>query len=501
MAKTRTKAAKKGKVAKSSRKKARAVKPLAAAPTTKGIQAWQDDPMGLPGTINRPVPNLGQGALRFKIKGPAVAAGSYQIGTPQFRYWTAAEAVRRGADFWTSLGVTAWQSDVGSVLPIGLDEGNDLNAYYDRTELAFFHASVNGSIVYSGESPDVVCHELGHACLDAHRPELFEAHFIEVGAFHESFGDISAILSALQLPSVQSAALAKLKSGSASVVSRCAEQLGWAIRQTDPQAVDPDCLRNASNKFKYVDPNTLPDSAPANKLCAEVHSFSRVFTGAFYDSLCGMLTVQSSSPTAKHLLAATRDYAALILDATAAAPIRPNFFAQVAARMVDADTARFQGKYRKVLVKAFSDHQILAAHLTDSVGAAPKPLQRAAAAFALRANIHTDTHDVILPASQFGLPGGQLIVSAPVESPTPLTMGMAELRGSALRQGHIEESVTRFVSMLRAHNRIAVPGETKRSLTAGPHGKLKTHRLVKSARGYKLERQLFLCGCSRRPIA
>src|SRR5690349_20685458 len=117
MAKTRTKAGKKRTTAKSRPKKAHAAKPMAAVPTAKGIQAWQDDPMGLPSTINRPVPKLGQGALKFKIKGPAVPAAPYQTGTPQFRYWTAAEAVRRGADFWTSMGVTAWQSDVGSVLP------------------------------------------------------------------------------------------------------------------------------------------------------------------------------------------------------------------------------------------------------------------------------------------------------------------------------------------------------------------------------------------------
>ena len=117
-------------------------------------------------------------------------------------YWTAAEAVRRGGDFWASKGITKWKSSVGSILPVGLDEGDDLNAFYDRSELAFFHASVGGKMIYSAESPDVVCHELGHACLDAHCPALWNAHYIEVGSFHESFGDMSAILSALQLPSV-----------------------------------------------------------------------------------------------------------------------------------------------------------------------------------------------------------------------------------------------------------------------------------------------------------
>jgi hypothetical protein len=53
-----------------------------------------------------------------------------------------------------------------------------------------------------------VCHELGHALLDSFKPQLFDAASIEVAAFHESFGDMSAILSALQLPGVREGVLA-----------------------------------------------------------------------------------------------------------------------------------------------------------------------------------------------------------------------------------------------------------------------------------------------------
>ncbi len=168
--------------------------------------AWQDDPLSKMPAIAQPVPNLNKPPLRFKIKGPALKPGIYPAGSPGFRYWAAAEALRRGGDFWAPiLGVKRWQP--GPVLQVGLDEGVDFNAYYDRTELAFFHDTADGQIVYSGESPDIVCHEMGHACLDAHRPQLWDTPFIETGAFHESFGDMSAILSALQLPSVRTAAL------------------------------------------------------------------------------------------------------------------------------------------------------------------------------------------------------------------------------------------------------------------------------------------------------
>src|SRR5262249_30524837 len=82
---------------------------------------------------------------------------------------------------------------------VDLDFGVDLNAFYDREGLKFFHGSGAGRTVFSGESPDIVCHELGHALLDSFKPQLFDAASIEVAAFHESFGDMSAILSALQL--------------------------------------------------------------------------------------------------------------------------------------------------------------------------------------------------------------------------------------------------------------------------------------------------------------
>jgi hypothetical protein len=38
--------------------------------------------------------------------------------------------------------------------------------------------------------------------------------------------------------------------------------------------------------------------APASQLSSEPHSFSRVFTGAFYESLVGMLAAVASNPSA-----------------------------------------------------------------------------------------------------------------------------------------------------------------------------------------------------------
>src|SRR5947209_2623599 len=136
---------------------------------------------------------------------------------------------------------------------------------------------------------------MGHAILDSIKPELWDG-LQEAAAFHEGFADVSAILSALQLPSLRATILTHTGGHlyRSSRLSRLAEQLGSAIRAQEPDAVDPDCLRNAVNSFTYDDPIELPQMAPASQLSSEPHSFSRVFTGAFFESLAGMLHAKAA---------------------------------------------------------------------------------------------------------------------------------------------------------------------------------------------------------------
>src|SRR5215471_16379069 len=272
-----------------------------AADSAAVVACWEDDP-GDPDTqpalipINVPVPDPAAGSLPFKISGAAPAPKVYRPGTPEFLYYAAASALRRTSDFWAPIlpKDTTWQ--VGKTLPVDLDSGVDLNAFYTRGDggdapgLHFFHQSVSSRVYFSGESPDVACHEMGHAVLDALRPQLFDAQTIEAAAFHESFGDMSAMLSALQVPSFRQALLSDTGGtiNRSSRLSRLAEQLGAAIRVGHPDAVDPACLRNAANSFFYKNPQDLPPGAPASQLSSEPHSFSRVFTGTFLDRLAGI---------------------------------------------------------------------------------------------------------------------------------------------------------------------------------------------------------------------
>jgi hypothetical protein len=317
--------------------------------------------------------------LPTKITHPALGppASTFPSGSADFRYWTASEALRRGSDFWGAIAPRlSWQ--VGAILPVDLDRGVDLNAFYDRVGLRFFHARAGGRTVYSGESPDVVCHELGHAILDAIKPQLWNAASTEVAAFHESFGDISALLCALQLQTLRIAVLTETANAvyRTSRLSRLAEQLGWAIRQSNPTAAEPDCLRNAVNSFFYRDPTSLPPQAPASSLSSEPHSFSRVFTAAIFEGLANMFQTRPTQDE-QNLLHASEDAARILIAAVRSTNVVPDFYSQVAAHMLDVVLSQFgDTKYEQALRSAFVRHGILppamAIDVAATVTAAPE---------------------------------------------------------------------------------------------------------------------------------
>lgn len=425
------------------------------------IRAWQDDPGASEGgaqPVEADAPSLAKNRLPITIEGMGPAPGLYDVGTSEFRYWVAAEALGRSAVLWGSLlpdGVT-WVKTNGRRLPIGLDEGEDLNAYYDRRGLHFFHATVAGRMVYSGESPDVCAHELGHAVLDALRPQLWSASFIEAGAFHESFGDMSALLAGLQLPSMREAVLAETSGRlyRTSRLSRVAEQLGWAIRQMHPDAVPPDCLRNAVNSFFYQDPSTLPPTAPASSLSSEPHSFSRVFTAAFLEAMAGMHCLQAA-PDEAGLLQASIDAGQLLVDAVATSPLVPSYFSQIAAHMVEADAQRFGGRYARALKSGFVKHGILSLESVNAVTRSPVGAPRVRAQALVGSRGATNQPMVPLAGQRYGLTE-DLLVPALTETKRFSVRGSGPDFRSVESPSH-DEAARSFVEDLFRRQKVDMP--------------------------------------------
>ena len=452
-----------------------------------GIAAWEDDPHATPAArpVSRPVPSLDHAGLPLAIVGTQPAPRTYATGTHGFRYWSAADSLARSVRCWERAVPAGTRWHHRRSLGVDLDAGDDLNAYYDRQELCFFHARVGGVTVYSGESPDVVCHELGHALLDAVRPQLWNAASIEVASFHESFGDISAILSAFELPSVRDDVLGATggRVSRASRVSRLAEQLGWAIRQSHPDAVDPDCLRNAVNSFFYRQPEGLPPMAPASALSSEPHSFSRVFTGAWLESLAGMLEVRG--PGADALSGAAVDAGRLLAEAASAARISSNYFAQVASELLAADQRLTRGEYRTAIRRAFVGRGILSmssAAAAERRGEAPGAGRRPRAA-------PLQTLDVPIDGRAFGLRFRRLLVEAPIGA------GRWSARSAAADLGPLaaatpERASRAFVEDLLRRGRVDTGALVPRVRAVARAGRT-THALVRAGDGARLIRRLF----------
>lgn len=458
------------------------------------VQAWEDDPGAPPYArtpITRPLPDLQALPLPLHIEEAAPAQGDGRPGTAEFRYWTAADALRRASDYWGSLlpQGTGWHPTVGDRLTVTLDAGDDLNAYYDREGLRFFHHTVSGITVYSGESPDVICHEAGHAVLDAIRPQLWDAASAEVAGFHESFADISALLSALQLDQMRVAVLAETDGHLArsSRLSRVAEQLGWAIRQVSPSAVDPDCLRNAANRFFYRDPVTLPPTAPAAELSSESHSFSRVFTGAFLRALAGIFRTQRERTEAA-LKQASIDAGRLLYAGVAAAPIVPAYYAQVAAHMIAADRELFGGGYGRALRSAFVRHGIL----SPSSATAVAPAEGHAPAVVSPRAQRAETLEVIMMSGEaYGI-AAEFSVPAPAQSPRFGAASASPATGS-LASGDAERVAASFVEDLFRLGRVAVPQEylTPVATVDAEATRTPTHHITRAEDRLVLARRVF----------
>ena len=512
----------------------RRAKPRPPAATSTAIQGWPTDPLGRVPPLQLAAPALPGTALATRIIAPsrAPAAQVYDVGTAGFRYWTAAEALRRAAAFWHGAGVARWHGDVGATLPVRLDDGIDLNAYYARNEfpqedvkqgLSFFHDTVHDAgtgrsvTVFSGESPDVVAHELGHAVLDTLKPAIWGVAAIEPAAFHESFGDMSAILTALMLPAVRQAVIEETAGNLRrnSSVSRVAEQLGFAIRQRSPGAVDADSLRNAANAFAYVDPLTLPDNGPASALTRAPHNFSRVFTGAFLEALGGRVraTGRASAPRADDVKRAAADMGRLLVRAVTGAPVRTRFFQAVAEQLVLADSALHDGRYATALTAAFVRRGLLPVRsLATPRSAAARTMPEAAAAAARFAAVSaggTDASGVAAAAADkpvkvaidglsLGLPVTTVYVDAPPVDDgggsTTLMAGMAARDAAAAPARYSE--VQAFVQGLVVRGRVTVdtPGTRRRALVNALPVRRVTHHLAGGRERVELERLIFECG-------
>ena len=464
----------------------------------------------------------------------ASAEGIFAPGTPGFLFWQCREAGLASLEAWETFAgpLTKWQGN-RKKLRLLQDVGVDVNAFYDRASFSFFHRAIGGKTFFSGASTDVVSHEVGHGLLDSIRPQLWDAPFLEAGAFHEAFGDCTAILTALDdLDTRKSLLAATTTLRKRNFVESTAEELSDGIRRLMPthNAAEP---RHAFNTFQFQIPETLPDDGGPGALIDEVHSFGMVFTGCFYDLIAAIFASQSTRTEAA-LRASARTAGALLVQGARTAPITPRFFQAVGRAMVLADQQSNAGANRDRISASFQKHNVLlganamlapAATLagpaprlgrTASIGSATRKdlLTRLGAVRGARLGVETamvsgqsfarvvHTQTVALGALDNRLRGVTIAADVPVM--------VGESGGRAAVMGHLpepvstEREVSAFVESLLRHGQIEFEGGGPRTRGAGAAASAKkpvsreTHR-VETVGGKKvLVRLRFHCPAGRR---
>lgn len=287
----------------------------------------------------------------------------FNVGTDEFVAWQAREAALRALNTFESFAgpLPGWEGKPSKKkLALRPNDGQDLNAYYDRASVSFFEFPVDGNRVFSGASTDVVAHEVGHAILDALRPDLWSVQMFEVPAFHEGFGDCIAIMTALAHQATRTNLLATNPTlTAANFVEATAEQLSFAIARAISPNHNASKPRRALSSFQWALPQTLPDDGRPEALINEIHSFGQLTSGCYYELIREIfLGNQAHQGGEQGLLQACQTATKLLAQAAMAAPIRPRFLETIGRTMILVDRSQFNAANEAFIRAAFQRHGI-----------------------------------------------------------------------------------------------------------------------------------------------
>ena len=202
-----------------------------------------------------------------------------------------------------------------------------------------------------------------------------------------------------------------------------------------------------------------------------------------------------SPATSDGLLATSTDAALLLVDAIFAAPIVPDYFSQIAAHMLEADHARFQGRYLEPLKAAFVRHGVLSleATLRMNTEIATMPARKAAASREAALSAVT-VADMSIDGHRFGLGNRTLVVQAPTGQKRFAVAAAALTEGSVVAPSPTN-AVTAFLEDLFRLGRVTLTAPTAKEGAAIVHPfSRKTHKLTGTGQELKLSRQCFACG-------
>lgn len=255
-------------------------------------------------------------------------------------------------------------------LKIDPHAGIGMNALYDEDnrKLGFFQFDFEGDIMNTAQSADVVVHETAHAVLDGMRDLYNESFGMGPLAFHEAFGDIAAVLVALQDDSLVWRLL-DWTGGDLSMdnfAAKVAERIVETIHREELQEIGERTvyLRNAINPFEWKPFDELEyfPQDPSHELGRESHNYSRLFTGAFYDIFVEIYERFRSHEKKQSRIAVhrARDIMGhLLMYAIEIGPVAELTFADMARAFLTADQLLNKGMYSDIIATKFAERKIL----------------------------------------------------------------------------------------------------------------------------------------------
>lgn len=364
----------------------------------------------------------------------------YEQKDPQFHQAVSLATVAKTIEiFEGAMGETfQWAFDRPKI-GIVADGGKDFNAYYSRDDASmnFFHDTdpVTKKTVFSADSGEVVAHETTHAILDGVHPEYFQTWSPDPAGFHEAFADVMAMLVSLVDDNTR-AKVVEQTGGDLSkpnVAANLGEELGTAINHAVGENVTGgDYTRCAINKFTWQDPSTLPENGGPDELGSESHSYSRLWTGAFYDTLKGMTerNMAEGQDANTALKSAAEENLKLYGGLMKTAPRGDFAYRDMAVSLVEADKQYNGGKATDLIVSVYKERKILPEDFDPST---------------VSRNIYTSTPadsrtiKVKIDGPEFGKFSGATLESA---SASPLAQDMQE-------KTRVQDNVQRLISQGR----------------------------------------------------
>lgn len=343
------------------------------------VMVFPQDPFaGEPEVRHMAAEDISPGLIntRFRVQDSAFPSAQpdssgyylYEPGTPEFTqvncFYYATLTLRMYERY--ARRTIPWPFSADHLL-IDPHAGTGANAFYNESDtmLGFLSFQTNGTTIHMAQSADVITHETAHAVLDGLRDLWNESFGLGPTAFHESFGDITAVLIALHDDSLV-ARLIRWTGGNLQLDNFIASVAEYTS-EPDPTTGQPVqssavYLRNALNKFTYLPFDSLPytPTSPETTLGRECHNYSRLFTGTFYDLLVGIYDHMKRGMSDRVAIHRTRGILGrLLVFAIELAPVGECSFADLARAFLTAEHIEHHGTYRDILIRTFAQRAIL----------------------------------------------------------------------------------------------------------------------------------------------